>query len=87
MEEEEFGKTFLCSCKEFSLELYDIRIQAEESSNAEEFFIFTVVDGNGEIVYEDGSEKLQKGSSIFIPASLGRYIIKGKMKLLKSYVT
>lgn len=87
IEKEEFGKTFLCSCKEFSLELYDIRIQAEESSDAEKFFIFTVVDGNGEIVYEDGAEKLQKGISIFIPASLGKYIIKGKMKLLKSYVT
>lgn len=87
IEKEGFGKTFLCSCKEFSLELYDIRIQAEESSNAEKFFIFTVVDGNGEIDYEDGSEKLHKGSSIFIPASLGKYIIKGKMKLLKSYIT
>lgn len=75
------------SCKEFSLELYDIRIQAEESSNAEKFFIFTVVDGNGEIAYEDGSEKFQKGSSIFIPPSLEKYIIKGKMKLLKSYIT
>ncbi|MBC2580753.1 type I phosphomannose isomerase catalytic subunit [Clostridium sp. DJ247] len=86
IEKEGFHKTFLCLCKDFSLELYDIRSQVEEISDTERFFVFTIVEGKGEISYQHGVEKLQKGDSVFIPASLGQYVLKGEMKVLKSYV-
>lgn len=52
----------------------------------ERFFIFTCVEGNGEILYKDGEEEIKTGDSILIPATLGNYTLKGNMKLLKSYV-
>lgn len=81
-----FEKTYLCLAKEFSLELYDIYDKASETSDRERFYIFTCVDGQGQIIYDDGAENIFKGDSFLIPAFLGNYTLKGKMKLLKSYV-
>ncbi|MCT8975941.1 class I mannose-6-phosphate isomerase [Clostridium sp. CX1] len=86
IENEGFDKTYLCLCKDFCIELYDLRTEVEEASNEERFFVFTVVDGSGEIAYEGGLEKLKKGDSILIPAALGKYTLRGTMKVLKSYV-
>ncbi|PJI10200.1 MULTISPECIES: type I phosphomannose isomerase catalytic subunit [Clostridium] len=83
---EGYEKTHLCLGKDFSLELYDVCNEFTEKSDNERFYIFTCVDGNGEIVYDNGTEKISLGESILIPASLGKYIIKGKIKLIKSYV-
>ncbi len=83
---EGYEKIYLCLCKEFSLELYDISEGATESSDEERFYIFSCVEGNGKIEYDNGYEVINKGDSILIPASLGQYSLKGKMKLLKSYV-
>lgn len=81
-----YTKTYLCLGKNFSLELYDIEKSAEEESDLERFFIFTCVDGNGAIVYKTGKEIINRGDSILIPASLGKYKLIGNMKTLKSYV-
>jgi mannose-6-phosphate isomerase len=82
----EFDKTYLCLCKDFSLELYDIKEECREVSDFDRFYVFTCVDGEGEITYKDGAEIVRKGDSILIPAALGEYSLKGQMKLLKSYV-
>lgn len=84
--QENFTKSVLCLCREFCLEIYDIYSQIEESSDSERFFIFTVAEGGGEIISKYGAEELERGCSILIPASLGKYMLKGKMKVLKSYV-
>ncbi|KGN02269.1 mannose-6-phosphate isomerase [Clostridium novyi A str. 4570] len=81
-----YTKNYLCLGRDFSLELYDIQNSAEEESDLERFFIFTCVEGNGEILYKDGEEEIKTGDSILIPATLGNYTLKGNMKLLKSYV-
>ncbi len=81
-----YTKKYLCLGRDFSLELYDIQNSAEEESDVERFFIFTCVEGNGEILYKDGKEEIKTGDSILIPATLGNYTLKGNMKLLKSYV-
>lgn len=83
---EGYLKTYLCLSKEFSLELYDIYNEGEEFSNEERFYIFTCVAGYGDVIYSDGAEPIKTGDSILIPASLGKYKLKGKMKLVKSYV-
>ncbi|MCL1415464.1 hypothetical protein M3J43_26030, partial [Escherichia coli] len=44
------------------------------------------VEGEGIITSEEGELAIKKGDSIFIPASLGKYSLKGNMTLLKSYV-
>ncbi|QIB27632.1 type I phosphomannose isomerase catalytic subunit [Caloranaerobacter azorensis] len=86
VEKEGYSKTYYCLNKHFSLELYDIEDNLIEDSDEERFYIFTCVEGEGEIKYTDGIEKISMGDSILIPASLGKYQIVGQLKLLKSYV-
>ncbi|MCM8711173.1 class I mannose-6-phosphate isomerase [Clostridium sp. SYSU_GA19001] len=86
VQEEGYSKTYYCLCEHFSLELYDVEESVKESSDRERFYIFTAVEGEGEILYKRGVEKIKKGDSFMIPAALGDYEIKGKLKLLKSYV-
>ncbi len=81
-----YTKTYLCLGKDFSLELYDVEEEFHENSDSERFYIFTCVDGQGEIIYRDGKETIKRGESIFIPACLGDYTFKGQLKILKSYV-
>ncbi|PJI09106.1 MULTISPECIES: type I phosphomannose isomerase catalytic subunit [Clostridium] len=83
---EGYEKTHLCLGKDFSLELYDVCSEFTEKSDEERFYIFTCVDGTGEILYDGGTEKIEFGESVLIPASLGQYTVKGKVKLVKSYV-
>lgn len=80
------SKVYYCVCDKFSLELCDVYGAFSESSDEERFYVFTCVEGNGKITYNNGSESIEKGESIFIPASLGAYKIEGNLKLLKSYV-
>lgn len=81
-----YSKSYHCLNKNFSLEVYDIKEQVVEKSDRGRFFIFTVVEGNGTISYSDGEEDIHMGDSILIPASLGEYCIKGRVKMIKSYV-
>lgn len=83
---DQYDKTYLSLCEYFSLEKYDIHGVCEEESDKERFFIFTCVEGEGIITSEEGELAIKKGDSIFIPASLGKYSLKGNMTLLKSYV-
>ena len=50
------------------------------------FFIYMVIEGYGQIKYNDGIENISSGDTIMIPATLGNYEIIGEMKLLKVYV-
>ncbi len=44
------------------------------------------MEGQGDIIYDNGAEPINVGDSILIPASLGEYRLRGNMKLVKSYV-
>ena len=81
-----YSKTYYCACDKFSLELYDVNEAFSESSDKERFYVFTCVDGQGKIKYSNGTESIEKGESILIPAYLGEYMVSGNIKLLKSYV-
>ncbi|WP_333887813.1 type I phosphomannose isomerase catalytic subunit [Clostridium sp.] len=81
-----YEKTYLCLCREFSLELYNIHTEVIEESDEERFYIFTCVRGFGNLIYEEGALSIFIGDSILIPAFLGRYILRGNMDILKSYV-
>ncbi|MDF2885289.1 MAG: phosphomannose isomerase [Clostridiaceae bacterium] len=86
VENENYNKIFYSICDKFSLELYEIKEELQEESDRERFYIFTCVEGEGVIHFNHGQEKIKYGDSILIPAYLGEYEIKGKLKLLKSYV-
>lgn len=76
-----------CSSKDFVLDVVNIKDEYTESSSSETFYVFTCVNGSGEILF-NGSEKedISMGESILIPASLGKYTIKGNIQLVKSYM-
>jgi mannose-6-phosphate isomerase len=81
-----YSKTYYCLCEHFALEFYDVSESFKEKSDIERFYIFTAVEGEGQIFYNNGNETIRKGDSLMIPAALGEYEIKGNIKLLKSYV-
>jgi Phosphomannose isomerase len=81
-----YSKIYYCACDKFSLELYDVYKEFSECSDEERFYVFTCVDGQGKIIYDDGTESIEKGENVLIPASLGFYKIEGNVRLLKSYV-
>lgn len=86
IKEDGYTKTYYCVGEHFSLELYDIEESFAEMSDTERFFVFTCVDGDGSIEYGNESLRFKAGESVLIPASMGKYSIIGKLKVLKSYV-
>lgn len=81
-----YTKIYYNLCDKFSLELYEVKEGFSEESDRERFYIFTCVEGEGCIAYNDGYFRIKTGESILIPAHLGNYEFKGNLKLLKSYV-
>jgi mannose-6-phosphate isomerase len=86
LQQKGFSKTYYCLCEHFALELYEVSESFKEGSDNERFYIFTAVEGEGEILSKYKSEAIKKGDSILIPAALGAYEVRGTVKLLKSYV-
>ena len=52
------------------------------STNGDNFVILTIVDGSGKVMGNHYTEAIEKGDSILLPASLGNYIIEGKLEVL-----
>lgn len=76
-----------CHCQYFTLEELRISHSLKQFTHREKFYIYTCVEGSGEIIYEGGTEKIQCLESVLIPASLDTFEFRGKMKLLKIYVS
>ncbi|MGL5414083.1 MAG: mannose-6-phosphate isomerase, class I [Clostridium sp.] len=85
-EMEGYDKTILCESEFFNIEKYEVKTELIEESDKERFFLFTCVEGNGEIEGNGETLEIKMGDSILIPAYLGEYKIKGNITLLKSYV-
>lgn len=86
VQKEGYDKTYLCLGEYFTIQKYKINTAVKEKSDEERFYLFTCVEGNGVIKYSHGEERILMGDSIFIPATLGEYELKGEFTLLKSYV-
>ena len=81
-----YEKELLCVNKYFTIEKYIIKNKILDKSNINKFFIYTCVDGEGTIVWNKNDKFcINKGDSIFIPATLGEFSIEGKLTVLKSY--
>jgi mannose-6-phosphate isomerase len=70
------------NCQYFSMDKLKIQGARNEKTN-NQFIIYCVTAGTGEIVYKDSVESLHAGETVLIPACLGNYVIKGNMELLK----
>lgn len=78
--------TYYITNKYFSIIKYNIKTELTETTNNENFVIFTCVENDVDIIWQEEKIHLEAGYSIFIPASLGDYKIVGQGVLLKSFV-
>jgi len=70
------------NCQYFSMA--KLKIQGVRNEQTEDqFIIYCITAGTGEITYKDSVEPLQAGETILIPACLGEYVLQGNMELLK----
>lgn len=77
----DFNKSSI-RCPHFSMDKLEIQGIRNEKTE-EQFIIYCVIAGNGEILYKDSAETLIAGDTILIPACLGEFIIQGNMTVLK----
>ena len=76
--------TNLCVSDYFKIDKCSISSKFNTSSDNDKFSIITCVDGSGLINYKGGTEVVNKGDSILIPAQLGNYEVKGDLEILIS---
>lgn len=84
--EEQSNKLKNCEklgCKTFELQKLETNTAINMNTNGK-FHILTCVHGCGHIIYEGGNVEINFTDSILIPASLDKYEIVGKIKILKS---
>lgn len=69
-------------------EVYKINCidEFEDYTNEETFYTMNVVNGNGIIETDSQKLEIKKGDSFIIPASAGKYCIKGNLELLKTSI-
>ena len=93
---------YLIVCEKFVVELCEIIDVYELNCDGSKFYTLSVLEGNGEIFYEEEFESklgsinkvnIKKGETVLLPASLGKTVIKtdnklrdNKLKFLKFYV-
>ena len=64
----------------------NVETEWSDCSNEEKFFILTCVEGNGIIASgEKYTEEIKMGDSYLIPATLGKYQLRGNVSVIKSY--
>ena len=84
-----FTQQFSCDFNEHSIKcqyfsMDKVSIQGARTYKAEDqFIIYCITAGTGEIVYKDSIESVQAGDTLLIPACLGEFSIKGNMELLR----
>lgn len=79
-------KTYAVANRYFAVEIYDINGSVEENADGRNFYIFTFIEGDGVIKWENNLIEIRAGESILIPSAMGKYSLIGQIKCLKSYV-
>ena len=79
-------KSFKLANKYFSIEIYWVAGEIEENTDGSKFYIYLLTEGKGIVDFSDGRVSVEAGESIFIPASMGKFTMKGNFKALKMYV-
>lgn len=70
----------------FAIEILEVFDRINELADGSKFFIYVALDGRGNITYANNNITIEKGDTIFIPASLGEYSLDGNLKLIKTFV-
>ncbi len=70
------------SCPFFKIDKRAV-LGEETDDTGGSFAVYCILAGEGELVYQQGVEKVCSGDSILLPASLGRTCLSGNLKYLK----
>ena len=77
-------KTYLTGCEYFKMISVDVDGEYEDEADETSFVSLLVLDGEGKINTPTQEISLRKGTSIFIPASYGKYKVSGKIQILET---
>lgn len=70
----------------FVVERHDIDGSATYKTKGERFYIYTIVEGVGQIKTASGNYPVKKGESVLIPAVMTEYTIEGKLQAIRCCV-
>lgn len=76
------NKQELITNEYFKIKKIDIEDEYKDCSTNDSFFAVNVVEGNGKLFCNNNVFEITQGNSFIIPANLGEYLLKGKMKIL-----
>jgi mannose-6-phosphate isomerase len=76
----------IASCEYFTVYHFDLDGSLQLKAGEESFQSFTVLEGDITLVWADGELTLKKGESVFLPAGLGKYELRGKGDFILSMV-
>ena len=81
-------RQLLAECRYFRVTKYDISGSAEiaDCGRRKGFSHILVIDGQGDVEWQGGSLPLKKGSSVFVPAGMDPFIIKGRCSIIYTAV-
>ncbi len=74
----------LVDCDEFCVTLYDIVDELTLDTNQEDFHTLSFVHNDAIIVYDGKQIPVEYCDNVFVPATCGKYTIKGNVRVLKS---
>ena len=76
----------LVQCEYFTVYHFDLHGKCHLQATKKSFQSILVLDGTLEIEYAAGEMTIEKGESVFIPAEMGEYMLKGKGDFILSMV-
>ena len=77
--------TTLTECEFFTVKKYEIKDLAKIEINADRFEMLICTEGEFDVLYNGGSLHIKAGDSVFIPAILEGYELRGKGDILRSF--
>jgi len=82
--------TTLIDSQYFTVDLVDIQGEIKEIADGSRFYSYVILEGEGSITQpasiSNDEVKIKVGETVFIPAAMGEYTVKGCQKMLKAYV-
>lgn len=82
------GRTLLVACAYFTMERWELAAATQAATEPTSFEILTVIEGQADLAWADGTRRLRLGESIVLPASLGAYRVQPDpaVTILRCYV-
>jgi mannose-6-phosphate isomerase len=76
----------IISCEYFKVDKITVESSYKDETLGDSLFIYTALEGYGCLVHNEIKYDIPVGTSFIIPATLGKFEIKGNLVLLKCYL-